>query len=109
MKWSILFHIVIVILIVVFAISPMIPVSIAASIAERNNCVLHEGFVNPCVVNGVDMGQNLYTMGMMGWFIIATIPLGLSVLALYIISVAGFYIFRWFRSRKLAQEQFSSD
>lgn len=103
MRWSIVFHLVVIFLIILLAISPMIPVAIAGEIAERNNCTLHEGFVNPCVVNGVDRGETLYAMGMMGWFIIATLPIGLAVLSLYVIIVAGYYVFRWLKKRKQAQ------
>jgi hypothetical protein len=49
---------------------------IAGTIASWNNCTLHEGFANPCVVNGRDMGETLYAMGVIGWFMIATLPIG---------------------------------
>ena len=55
---------------------PILPVVIAGSIASLNGCTLHEGFQNPCIVNGKDVGGTLYAMGMMGWFILGTIPLG---------------------------------
>ena len=55
---------------------PIASVAIAGIIASWNGCVLHEGFVNPCVVNGTDIGQTLYEMGVMGWFMLATIPIG---------------------------------
>jgi hypothetical protein len=56
---------------------PLISVMIAGTIASWNGCTLHEGFVNPCVVNGRDVGETLYAMGVMGWFMLVTIPLGL--------------------------------
>ena len=71
-------------LILVVALLPLISVIVAGSVAEANGCTLHEGFSNPCVVNGEDMGETLYVMGVMGWFMIATIPLGgMAILALF--------------------------
>jgi hypothetical protein len=58
---------------------PMILVIIAGTIATVNGCRLDEGSVNPCVVFGRDMGETLYAMGVMGWFMIVTIPLGGTV------------------------------
>ncbi len=55
---------------------PILSVAIAGSIASWNNCELHEGFKNDCIVGGNDIAGTLYTMGMMGWFMIATLPLG---------------------------------
>ncbi len=56
---------------------PIVSVVIAGTIAWVNGCTLHEGFVNPCVVNGKDIGETLYTMGVMGLLMMATIPLGI--------------------------------
>ena len=64
------------VVIALLAGSPVISVAVAGSIASWNGCTLHEGFANPCVVNGEDIGKTLYAMGMMGWFMLATIPLG---------------------------------
>ena len=63
-------------LVALFAGWPIVSVIVAGSIASWNGCTLHEGFANPCVVGGKDLGGTLYAMGVMGWFMIATIPLG---------------------------------
>ena len=55
---------------------PILSVIVAGTIASWNGCTLHEGFKNPCMVGGNDIGGTLYAMGVMGWFMIATIPLG---------------------------------
>jgi hypothetical protein len=55
---------------------PILSVVTAGVIASWNGCTLNEGGVNPCVVSGRDIGGTLYSMGVMGWFMIATIPLG---------------------------------
>ena len=85
-------------LIILLMISPIIPVSISSSIAERNGCVVHEGFVNPCIIDGVDQGEMLYQMGMMGWFFLATAPLGLLGLAIWLVAVVVHRIL-WGRAR----------
>jgi hypothetical protein len=35
-----------------------------------------EGSVHPCVIGGKDYGQLLYTLGVMGWLMLITLPLG---------------------------------
>ena len=56
---------------------PIASVAIAGTVAWWNDCTLHEGFANPCIVNGRDIGGTLYQMGVMGWFMLATIPIGM--------------------------------
>ncbi len=75
--------IVILLLILGWMLWPVASVMIAGSIAEANNCQLDEGSVHPCIVNGNDRGEQLYSMGVMGWFMLVTIPTGLIALAVY--------------------------
>ena len=86
MRW-ILIHTLVVILILLLGASPVIVAIIAGTIADANGCTLHEGFVNPCVINGKDWGQDLYALGMLGFFAIGTIPIALTVAAIYLVSV----------------------
>lgn len=72
--------------ILLFATAPLISVAIAGMIAEANGCRLHEGFVNPCVIGGVDWGGTLYALGVMGWFMLATIPIGAIALAAWVVA-----------------------
>ncbi len=85
------------VLIVLLASLPVISVAVASFIAEANGCSLHEGFVQPCLVGGEDWGQTLYAMGMMGWFMLATIPLGGIGLVVWFLALA-FHLF--LRSRR---------
>lgn len=62
---------------------PVASIMMAGSIANANDCQLDEGSIHPCIVNGTDMGEQLYSMGMMGWFMLVTIPTGLIALAVY--------------------------
>lgn len=62
--------------IALFAFAPVLCVLIASFIAETNGCALNEGSINTCMVGGADLGSLLYTLFVLGWFMLATIPLG---------------------------------
>lgn len=102
MKIAILIHIAVVMTIACVALLPMFSVMIAGTIAERNQCDLDEGSIHPCVVNGRDIGKDLYTMAMMGWLMIATIPLGAAAIFGYIVIVVLFYLVRMIVRRRRA-------
>jgi hypothetical protein len=74
---------------------PIVSVVIAGVVASWNGCTLHEGFVNPCVVGGRDIGETLYSMGVLGWFMIATIPIGMIVFVAWTVA----WLF-WTRRRR---------
>ena len=48
-----------------------------AWIANSHGCKVDEGSVHPCIINGKDYGQLLYTLGVLGWLMLVTIPGGL--------------------------------
>jgi hypothetical protein len=73
------------VLIVLFALAPVISVILAGWIAETNGCVLHEGDINPCMVAGSDLGPTLYTLFVLGWFALATLPLGGGALIVFLV------------------------
>ncbi|MEY2562757.1 MAG: hypothetical protein QOH88_950 [Verrucomicrobiota bacterium] len=68
--WIVLF------LIVVVALSPIGSVVVAGWIASSHGCRVDEGSAHPCVIDGKDYGQTLYTLGVLGWFMLITIPAG---------------------------------
>jgi hypothetical protein len=70
-------------LILAWTVWPVALVAVAGNIASANGCQLDEGSVHPCIVSGRDMGEQLYGMGVMGWFMLVTIPTGLLALAIY--------------------------
>jgi len=71
--------------IVLWMCLPMISVLVASTIANTWDCQLDEGGVHPCVVFGHDIGEPLYTMGVMGWFFFLTVPSGLVALVVLLI------------------------
>ena len=85
------------------AASPLISVMIAGWIAETNGCTLHEGFVNPCVVNGTDIGQDLYAAFVLGWLMLATLPLGAIALLIWL-AVLVFHLIIHARRKSNAPE-----
>jgi hypothetical protein len=98
----ILIHTLVVLFILLLGASPLIATLIAGSIAEANDCVLHEGFVNPCIINGKDWGEDLYFFGMMAWFAIGTIPLAVMVAGGYILVVVIIAIIQHMNRRRAA-------
>ena len=100
----VLIHALVIIFILLIGALPMISVMVAGTIAERNNCELHEGFVNPCIIDGEDWGETLYAMGMMGWFGLVTIPGALLIAAAFLLFVISVAIIRYVRRRNMAPQ-----
>lgn len=65
-------------------LAPLGAILWSSAFAERHGCTLHEGFANPCVVDGVDHGERLYSAFVSGWFLLATGPLALILLGVLI-------------------------
>ena len=73
--------------IVLWMLLPMISVLTAGAIAQASGCSLDEGSAHPCVVAGMDLGDTLYTMFVMGWMFFLTVPTGLVALVLFTVIV----------------------
>src|SRR6058998_1707026 len=54
-------------------------------IANTYGCRVDEGSVHPCIINGKDYGQLLYTLGVLGWLMLVTIPGGLFAFVIWLI------------------------
>jgi hypothetical protein len=72
-------------LIVVFAFVPVGSVVLCSVIANAYGCKVDEGSVHPCIINGQDYGHLLYTLGVLGWLMLVTIPGGLLAFAIWLI------------------------
>jgi hypothetical protein len=55
---------------------PLISVIVGGSIASAYGCGLDEGNIHPCLVGGQDLGSLLYTLFVLGWLMLVTLPLG---------------------------------
>lgn len=84
-------------LLLVFAISPLLLATGAGFAAEAYGCDLDEGSIHPCIANGRDIGPDLYTLFVLGWLSLATIPIGLGLLVLYLVGVVVFFLVRRMR------------
>jgi hypothetical protein len=102
-----LIHVLVIFFILLLAFSPFIGAMAAGTIANAYGCQLDEGSIHPCMVNGRDIGQTLYTFGVLGWLGLATIPIGLVVLGIYLVIVILFYLVRWYRRNRVGQQAFS--
>jgi hypothetical protein len=65
-----------------FGLVPLVSLLLASTIANIGDCTLHEGYVNPCNILGLELGGILYGMGMAGWYLIVSIRWGLLGLLL---------------------------
>ena len=68
-----------------FSFAPIGSVMLCAWIANTHGCKVDEGSVHPCIINGHDYGELLYQLGVMGWFMLVTIPGGLVAFASWLI------------------------
>ena len=62
--------------IIVLAGWPVALVTLASVISSWNGCALREGSANQCIVGGRNIGGLLYDLGVMGWYMLATLPAG---------------------------------
>ena len=67
------------------AFAPVGSVVACGLIANAHGCRVDEGSVHPCVIGGKDYGQLLYTLGVMGWLMLITLPAGASAFATWLI------------------------
>lgn len=73
------------VVIIVLAALPIIGLVIAGTIADANGCRVDEGSVHPCIVGGVDMGSMLYSLGVLGWMMLLSIPGGILAVGVWVI------------------------
>jgi len=86
--WVVLF------LILVVTLSPVASVVTAGWIANTHGCRVDEGSAHACMIGGKDYGDLLYTMAVLGWLMIVTIPGGALALMLWLI-VLSLHRARW--------------
>lgn len=81
-------------------LAPVGSVLIAGTVANTFGCKVDEGSVHPCLIGGKDYGQLLYTLGVLGWLMLVTLPIGL--LALLVWSAILLIHYRTWRKRDVA-------
>jgi hypothetical protein len=90
------------VLIILFAIAPVVSVLIAGAIAEAHGCVLNEGGSHPCIINGTDWGDTLLTMFVLGWLMLFTLPAGAVALLIWLVVLVVHLITRSRAARRTA-------
>jgi hypothetical protein len=86
------------VILVLVALSPLFSMIAAGLVASIYGCPLDLAASKPCVVGGEDIGHGLFTLGMMGWFLFATLPAFLTLSALWIVVE----LVRWAGARRSA-------
>src|SRR5262245_6382236 len=76
---------IVLVLILIVAMSPIGSVMACGWIANAHNCKVDEGSVHPCIINGKDYGHMLYTLGVMGWLMLVTLPGGALAVMIWLI------------------------
>ena len=72
-------------LIILIALAPAGSVAACGLIANANGCTVDEGSVHPCIINGQDYGHLVYTLGVLGWLMLVTLPGGLFAFVIWLI------------------------
>jgi hypothetical protein len=66
-------------------LAPLMSMAVAEFIAQVNGCKLDLAAVHPCVVGGRDIGHALLTLGMMGYFLFATMPAVFAIVIAWVL------------------------
>lgn len=86
---------VLMVLVLLVCLAPLFCMAVAEVIARINGCKLDLVSAHPCIVGGQDIGDTLLTLGSMGYFLMATLPWAMVVVAAWII----IEIIAWVRRR----------
>lgn len=77
-----------------FAVLPIVGALSAGLMGSVPGCPVDEGSVHTCVVFGLDIGNVLYTLGVMGWFALITMPIGIATAA---VGTLIAFVCAWFK------------
>ena len=80
--------------ILIFMFAPIASVVASGLIANAHGCKVDEGSVHPCIINGVDRGELLYQLGVLGWLMLVTLPAGAFAVAGWIV-ILVLHRMRW--------------
>ena len=84
--------------ITLICVAPILSTALAGNIASSAGCELDEGSVHPCLINGQDYGEVLYSLGMMAWYTFMSVPLGIGLFLVYLLVILIIFLVR--RSRR---------
>jgi hypothetical protein len=73
-----------IVIVILLCLAPAFSMLAADIIARIYGCNLDLAATHPCMAGGTDIGGTLMTMGMMGWYLMTTLPVLLATVALWI-------------------------
>jgi hypothetical protein len=83
-----IFAMVILSIVTVISLAPVASVVTAGLLASYFHCQVDEGGVHPCAAFETDIGETLYTMGVLGWLMLITIPVFVFVVIGWVVLFA---------------------
>jgi len=63
----------------------VLSVVVAGALANVLGCKVDEGSIHPCHLFGISIGPLLYELGVLGWLMLASLPLGAFALVIWIV------------------------
>ena len=66
-------------------LAPLLSMAAADIIANIYGCKVDLTAAHPCLVGGRDIGHTLLTLGMMGYFLMATFPIAAGIIGCWIL------------------------
>ena len=76
---------IVLVLILLLWIAPLVLALSAGGLASLLSCELNEGSAHPCMLFGSDIGETLYTFGVLGWLTLIGIPFAIAALVIWAI------------------------
>ncbi|MEO8205287.1 MAG: hypothetical protein ABI615_03845 [Chthoniobacterales bacterium] len=88
-------------LIALWTLWPVVSVCLAFFMAWLGNATVDEGSMHPCIIAGHDYGETVYTLFVLGWFGMWTIPTGVLAFIFY----TGGAVIEWLISKAVKRRR----
>lgn len=89
---------VLMVILVLACLAPLFSMLVAQLIGDHYGCTVGIDSINPCMVDGKDIGETLTTLGAMGYFLFVTLPVLYALVPLWIVVE----LIAWIRRRRAA-------
>jgi hypothetical protein len=78
----------------VIAALPVVSLFLSYAIGAPLGCVVNESGASPCPFMGIDLGEMLLTMMILGWLGLITLPVGCVALTVWLVAWIGQRLWR---------------
>jgi len=95
------YYVITMVVIILFAIAPIIAIIAADAIATAHGCSLNEGGASVCMVMGSDWSQALYAAFVLPWLLFLTLPLAGGAVLVWLVILLIHYV-AWRRSTEVS-------